>query len=136
MTHEVEIRMEGTARKYDLEERLIEFGVQVCGIAQSLPGTFIGTHIAHQLVRCGVSPGANYGEAQSAESRRDFIHKLKMCLKELRETQVWFRYAQRLELAEPGSLEDAIQESDELTAILVKSIETTKRNDTGRRRRR
>jgi four helix bundle protein len=124
--------MERTGRTYDLEERLIGFGVAVCGIAESLPRTSIGTHIAHQLVRSGVSPAANYGEAQSAESRRDFIHKLKVCLKELRETQVWLKYGQRLGLAAPSGLEDAIQESDELIAIFVKSIETAARRRDGR----
>jgi four helix bundle protein len=118
-----------TARKYDLEERLIGFGVRVCGIAERLPRSAIGAHLSGQLIRCGVSPAANYGEAQSAESRRDFIHKLKMCLKELRETQVWLKYGQRLELAPPNELDEAIRESDELIAIFVKSVETAKRND-------
>lgn len=125
-------RMAERGRVYDLEERLIDFGVVVCGVAQSLPRTSIGSHIAHQLVRSGLSPAANYGEAQSAESRRDFIHKLKMCLKELRETQVWLKYGQRLELGPPVGLEDAIQESDELIAIFVKSLETTARRRDGR----
>lgn len=128
---EVGARLKKSARKYDLEERLIGFGVRACRISASLPETFVGTHIARQLVRCGVSPAANYGEAQSAESRRDFIHKLKMCLKELRETQVWLKYGQRLELAALPELEDAIQECDELIAIFVTSIETARKNDRG-----
>jgi four helix bundle protein len=127
LNHDVEVHVEGKVRNYDLEDRLIDFGVVLCGVAQSLPRTSIGTHIAHQLVRSGLSPAANYGEAQSAESRKDFIHKLKVCLKELRETQVWLKYGQRLGLGAPMGLEDAIQESDELIAIFVKSIETAAR---------
>jgi len=76
-------------RIYDLEERLIEFAVQIIRTVESLPRTRVGNHIAGQLVRSGTSPASNYGEAQSAESRSDFIHKMKICLKELRETKVW-----------------------------------------------
>jgi four helix bundle protein len=119
--------MAGRGRVYDLEERLIDFGVAVCGVAQSFPRTSIGTHIAHQLIRSGLSPAANYGEAQSAESRRDFIHEMKVCLKELRETQVWLKFARRLGLGAPMGLEGAVQESDELIAIFVKSIATAVR---------
>jgi four helix bundle protein len=67
----------------DLEERLIEFAVQIIRIAGSLPKTRAGNHVNGQLIRCGTSPAPNYGEAQSAESRSDFIHKMKVCLKEL-----------------------------------------------------
>ncbi len=70
-------------RSYDLEERLVRFAVLVCSTVESLPSTRVGKHAAGQLIRCGTSPAANYGEAQSGESRRDFIHKLKLCLKEL-----------------------------------------------------
>jgi four helix bundle protein len=75
--------------KFDLEKRLIDFAVRVIGVVEALPGTRAGNHVANQLVRCGTSPAPNYAEAQSAESRNDFIHKLKICLKELRETRVW-----------------------------------------------
>jgi len=75
-------------KQFDLEDRLIDFAVRVIRTAESLPKTKVGRHIAGQLVRCGTSPAANYGEAQSAESRSDFIHKIKICLKELREARV------------------------------------------------
>ncbi|MBW2125944.1 MAG: four helix bundle protein [Deltaproteobacteria bacterium] len=68
-------------KQFDLEDRLIDFAVRVIRTAESLPKTKVGRHIAGQLVRCGTSPAANYGEAQSAESRSDFIHKIKICLK-------------------------------------------------------
>ena len=74
---------------FDIEERLIDFAVRIIRTAESLPKTKVGNHIAGQLIRCGTSPAPNYGEAQSAESRSDFIHKMKVSLKELRETRIW-----------------------------------------------
>lgn len=70
-------------RIFDLEERLIDFAIRTIRTAESLPKTKLGNHIAGQLIRCGTSPAPNYGEAQSAESRADFVHKMKVCLKEL-----------------------------------------------------
>ncbi len=78
-------------RNYDLENRLIEFGATLCRIADNLPQSRVGIHVAGQLVRCGTAPAPNYGEAQGAESRKDFVHKLKICLKELRESSQCFR---------------------------------------------
>ena len=75
-------------KKYDLEGRLVDFAIRIIKVTESLQKTKTGNHIAGQLVRCGTSPASNYGEAQSAESRSDFIHKMKVCLKELRETRV------------------------------------------------
>jgi len=74
---------------FDLEDRLIDFAVRVITVAGSLPTNKVGNHISGQLIRSGTSPAPNYGEAQSAESRADFIHKMKVALKELRETRVW-----------------------------------------------
>ena len=76
-------------RQFDLEGRLIDFAVRIIRTAESLSKTRVGNHIAGQLIRCGTSPAPNYGEAQSAESRSDFIHKIKISLKELRETRIW-----------------------------------------------
>ena len=76
-------------RKYDLEDRLIDFAIRIIRVAESLPKTKVGNHIAGQLIRSGTSPAPNYGEAQSTESRLDFIHKMKRSLKELRETRIW-----------------------------------------------
>jgi four helix bundle protein len=78
-------------RRYDLEERLLGFAVQACRIVERLPPTVIGRHVGMQLVRSVTSPPANYAEAQGAESRRDFVHKLH-CLKELRETRAWLKF--------------------------------------------
>ena len=75
-------------KKYDLEERLIQFALLIIDIVEMLPNTRAGNHIAGQLIRSGTSPAVNYGEAQVAESRDDFIHKMKICLKELKETHI------------------------------------------------
>ena len=114
---------------FDLEERLIDFAVRIIRIAESLPKTKVGNHIAGQIIRCGTSPAPNYGEAQSAESRSDFIHKMKICLKELRETKVWLIMIIRANLLKPKSkLEPAINENDELISIFMASIKTAKQN--------
>ncbi len=75
-------------RKYDLEERLIDFAVRIMVLVESPPNTKSCNYIAGQMLRCGVAPALLYGEAQSAESRDDFIHKMKIVLKELKETRV------------------------------------------------
>ena len=116
-------------RKFDLEERLIDFAGRIIRTAESLPKTKIGNHISGQLIRCGTSPAPNYGEAQSAESLADFIHKMKICLKELRETRVWLLMIVRTNLLKPVSkLEPLIDENNELISIFVKSIDTAKKN--------
>ena len=93
---------EESKRGYDLQERLIDFAVRIISVVEALPGNRIGNHIAGQLARSGTSPAPNYGEAQSAESRKDFIHKMKVSLKELRETHVWLLMIQRKPLIEPA----------------------------------
>ena len=116
-------------RIFDLEDRLIDFAVRIIRIAESLPKTKIGNHIAGQLIRCGTSPAPNYGEAQSAESRSDFIHKMKICLKELRETKVWLIMIVRANLLKSKfKLESDIHENDELISIFMASIKTAKQN--------
>jgi four helix bundle protein len=118
---------EGDDKTCDLEDRLIDFAVRIISAAESLPKTRVANHIAGQLIRCGTSPAPNYGEAQSAESRADFIHKMKICLKELRETRVWLLMIVRAKLINPVSkLDSLIQENNELISIFVTSIRTAK----------
>jgi four helix bundle protein len=89
---------------YDLEERLLEYSVRIIKIVEQLPNTRAGNHVAGQLLRSGTSPYPNHGEAQAAESPKDFIHKLRISLKELRETQRWLKLIQRVPLIKkPGS---------------------------------
>ena len=117
-------------RIFDLEERLINFAVRIIRIAESLPKTRAGNHIAGQLVRCGTSPAPNYGEAQSAESRSDFIHKMKVSLKELRETRIWLLMIVKANLIKPPSkLEPLIHENNELISIFVTSVKTEKQKE-------
>ena len=117
------------ARKFDLEERLVTFAIQILEIVEALPRTRIGNHVAGQLIHCGTSPAPNYAEAQSAESPNDFIHKIKVVLKELREVRVWLLLIQRKGLVRvPDKLPPALAECDELISIFVTSIRTAKRN--------
>ena len=117
--------------KFDLEERLIDFAVCVIHAAESLPKTKIGNHISGQLIRSGTSPAPNYGEAQSAESRADFIHKMRLALKELRETRIWLLIIVRANLIKPVSKLDALlDENNQLISIFVASIGTAKQNKT------
>ncbi len=115
--------------KFDLEERLIEFSVLIIEIANELPNTKTGNHLAGQIIRSGTSLSLNYGEAQSAESRRDFIHKMKIILKELRETLICLKIIHRAKLhKDEAKLKRAMSENDELLSIFVKSIETAQKN--------
>ncbi len=121
---------ENKSKKFDLEERLIDFAVLIIEITESLNNTRAGNHISSQLVRSGTSPALHYGEAQSAESRNDFIHKLKILLKELRESLVALKIIKRVSLTKKSEIvEKGISECNELISIFVKSIETAKRNN-------
>jgi four helix bundle protein len=111
-----------------LEDRLIDFAVSIIGVVEGLPATKAGNHIAGQLIRSGTSPAPNYGEAQGAESHKDFIHKLKISLKELRETMIWLKIIDRKQLGNPADVRHTINECDELISIFVKSTKTADSN--------
>ena len=126
--------MEQTAlkdpREFDLEDRLIDFAVMVIHLAESLPKTKTGNHIAGQIIRCATSPASNYGEAQAAESRNDFIHKMKISLKELRETKVWLQMILKANLIKASLIIDKlINECNQLISIFVASVNTAKLNN-------
>ena len=110
----------------DLAQRLIEFAARIGKVIDSLPDTRLGRHVAGQLVRCGTAGAPNYAEARGAESKRDFIHKLGICLKELRESQCWIELIIRAELLPEVRLAPLLDESDQLISIIVKSIATAK----------
>ena len=117
-------------KKYDLEERLIRFAIRMLEISEMLPNTKAGSHIAGQLVRCGTSPAFNYGEAQAAESSKDFIHKMGIVLKELRETSVCLKIIILKPLIKPAEqITPDLIENKELIAIFTKSIQTAKNNN-------
>ena len=114
----------------DLEDRLINFAIRAIKLAEQLPKTVIGIRLSDQLTRASSSVALNYGEAKSAESRRDFVHKSKIVLKELRESNVALKMIDGLKLAkDPGDLPYLLKEANELISIFVTSIQTARRND-------
>jgi len=114
--------------KYDLQDRLIDFSVNLIKALDHLPNTIIGKYLKGQLTRSGASPALNYAEACDAESRKDFIHKIKIVLKELRETFVGLTIIKRLHLLDLDQLSVLLKECDELIAILKRSHTTAKSN--------
>ena len=113
----------------DLERRLVKFAARTGKVVDAIPNTRLGRHIAGQLVRSGTSPAPNYAEACGAESKKDFIHKLRICEKELRESQCWLRLIISAGLLAETRLSALIDESDELIAIMVQSILTARKRD-------
>ena len=117
------------SRVYDLENRLILFAVLIIDIVELLPNNRAANHIAGQLVRSGTSPAPNYSESQSAESTKDFIHKIKISLKELRETRVWLKIILKKKYVTPESVAlNALNECEELIKIFSASAKTAKEN--------
>ncbi len=117
-------------RVFDLEDRLVDFSSRIIDIVEALPTSRAGNYIAAQLIRCGLAPSLLYGEAQAAESRDDFIHKMKIVLKELKETRVCLKLIRKKEMIKPVSkLDNIFKETEELIAIISKSIETAKKNN-------
>ena len=114
--------------KFDLEVRLLEFSARIIRLTEQMPKTEAGRHVAGQILRSGMSPHANHGEAEDAESTNDFVHKLKLCLKEMRETWRWLRLIQRIPLVTKPELLDAlIDEADQLIRIFRQSSITAKK---------
>jgi four helix bundle protein len=114
--------------RFDLEDRLLEFSARLIRLVDTLPNTRAANHIAGQLLRCGTSPYGNHGEAEAAESRKDFIHKLKICLKELKETRRWLRLINKAAMLPGLKTRLILAESAELIRIFFTSIRTTERN--------
>ena len=119
------------SEKFDLEERLLAYAARIIRLVEQLPATRAGNHIAGQLLRSGTSPLPNHAEAQAAESRKDFIHKLKICHKELRESRRWLRLVQRVPLLRPAQVQALAGETEELIRIFAASLRTAKQ---GKRR--
>ena len=116
-------------KRNDLEERLVIFAVKISDLAKSIPNCISGKYLAGQLIRSGFSPVLNYGEAKSAESANDFIHKMKIALKELRETFIGLKILKQSKLMQfEMHTESCIQECNELISIFVKSIQTAEKN--------
>jgi four helix bundle protein len=109
-----------------LEDRLVNFAVRIIKLSASLPRTPAGRHVAGQILRSGTSPAPNYGEARGAESRADFVHKVRIVLKELNETSIWLRIIERSRLLKTELLVEIIQENGDLCKIFTASLKTAK----------
>ena len=110
----------------NLDERFLDYAARIIKVVESLPKTLVGRRIGDQLLRCGMSVGANYEEARGAESREDFAHKLQIALKELRESNYWLRLIVRSEKLPAARLREILDESAQVRAILSKAVATTK----------
>jgi len=112
----------------ELGERLLESAARVGRVVDALPNTRLGRHVAGQLVRCGTAPAPNYEEGRAAESRKDFVHKLSICLKELRESRYWIRLIITAQLLPEKKMADLLDESSQLRKVIGQSIVTAKQN--------
>jgi len=113
-------------RADELEARLIDFAVRIVKLSAGLPRTSAGKHIAGQILRSGTSPAPNYGEARGAESHADFVHKLRIVLKELNETSIWLRIINSSQVLKTELLSDIIKENAELCRIFTASLKTAR----------
>lgn len=116
------------AKPFDLEDRLIAFACLCLDICELLPNTKAGQNLEYQLSKSTTATALIYGEAQAAESRSDFLHKMKLVLKEIRETRVNLRIIQQKPVIQHIKVETALNEANQLMAIFLKSIETAKNN--------
>jgi four helix bundle protein len=114
-------------RVFDLEDRLLDYAAAIVRLVEELPKSRAGNHVAAQLLRSGTSPLPNHGEAESAESPADFIHKLKVCLKELRETKRWLRLVARIPALPAHAVDPLLAETVELIRIFAASIRTAEK---------
>jgi four helix bundle protein len=117
-----------TKPPFDLEDRLLEFSARIIRLADALPNIRAANHLAGQLLRCGTSPYGNHDEVEAAESRKDFIHKLKICLKELKETRRWLRLAVTSGMATGSKMDAILVETEELIRIFFSSVRAAERN--------
>jgi four helix bundle protein len=112
--------------QYDLGGRLLSFAADVIALAPRLQRSPTGRYLVGQMVRSGTSAGANFQEARGAESRADFVHKMQVVLKELRETEYWLMLLRKTRLMPSDLLVAPLAEVDELIRIVVKSVVTAK----------
>ena len=110
----------------EVSERLLEYGVRAIRVVEALPRSLVGRRVGDQLLRSSISVGANYEEAQGAESREDFVHKLQIALKEVRESNYWLRLLAKADIIPANRLSAILDESNQLRAMLSKAVATTK----------
>lgn len=114
------------AKGDDIQERLINFSVAIISLCEKLPDTHAGRHLAGQLLRSGTSPAPNYGEARGAESKKDFVHKLGIVIKELNESGIWLEVARRSQLLVSAVVSPVQNECTQLSKIISSSIATAR----------
>jgi four helix bundle protein len=118
----------GRTAHFDLEDRLLDFSARIIRLVDALPNTRAADHVAGQLLRCGTSPYGNHGEVEAAESRKDFVHQLKVCLKELKETRRWLRLLSKSSMVSAPKIAAILNETEELIRIFFSSVRTAERN--------
>ena len=114
--------------RFDLEDRLLDFSARIIRLVDALPNSRAANHVAEQLLRCGTSPYGNHGEVEAAESRKDFVHTLKVCLKELKETRRWLRLIKKSMMMPAPRMAPILNETEELIKIFFSSVRTAERN--------
>jgi four helix bundle protein len=112
---------------FDLEDRLLNFSARIIRLVDALPNSRAANHVAGQLLRCGTSPYGNHGEVEAAESRRDFVHKPRICLKELKESRRWLRLLQKARLIPEQKMAAILGETEELIKIFFVSVRTAEK---------
>ena len=115
--------------RFDSEDRLLDFSARIIRLVDSLPNTRAANHIAGQLLQCGTSPYGNHGEVEAAESRKDFVHKLKICLKELKETPRWLRLIAKSSMMPASKMSPILNETEALIKIFFSSIRTAEERE-------
>ncbi|HEV7780683.1 MAG TPA: four helix bundle protein [Chitinophagaceae bacterium] len=116
-------------KKYELEDRFIDFASNILGIADALPDTGAGNYLGEQLIKSSFSPMLHYGEAQNSGSRNDFIQKMSAVLQELKGCRIALKIIRKKEMIKPAAkLEAVYGETEHLIAIIGKSISTAKKN--------
>ncbi|MFT3844796.1 MAG: four helix bundle protein [Lacibacter sp.] len=119
--------METPKNKFDLEDRMVDFACMCLDVCDLLPNTRTGQNLEHQLSKSGTATALIYGEAQGAESRADFLHKMKMCLKEIKETRINLKIIMRKPVLVHEKVDVAFAEANQLMAIFLRSIETAQK---------
>ncbi len=118
------------SKKFDLEDRFVVYTCRMIDVVEALPNSRAGNYIAGQLIRSCHSPTFNYGEVQASESPKDFIHKMSVVLKELKECRTALKIIRKKEMIKPVTkLDEVYKETEELIAIIAKSIATAKKNN-------
>src|SRR5262249_42785337 len=120
----------GMGRGEGLGNRITKFAGYIVEVSGKLPRSIQGRHIATQILRAGTATAANYAEARGAESRADFIHKLRIVQKELNETEVWLSLINQTRMLSPGITDQIVAENRELCRIIAASIKTSRSSST------